>query len=99
MIACHAAPATFARQGSAFCLYFMDHAPVDWHDIAGNHDFELDAAMRRELIDRGVYFFPSAIKQGSISASHTAADIDATLEAWKDSLTQALARRQAVALT
>src|SRR5664280_3281821 len=21
-------------QGSAFCVYFMDHLPVDWHDLA-----------------------------------------------------------------
>jgi len=86
---------TLARQGSAFCLYFMDHSPVDWHDVAGNHDFELDAAMRRELIDRGIYFFPLAVKQGSISAAHTEADIDTTLEAWKESLPQALAREPA----
>ena len=23
---------TLVRQGSAFCIYFMDHAPADWHD-------------------------------------------------------------------
>ncbi len=74
--------ATMARQGSAFCLYFMDHAPVDWHDLAGNHDFALDAEMRGRLIDRGIYFFPLAVKQGSISYAHTEADIDEMLESW-----------------
>lgn len=74
--------ATLARQGSAFCLYLMDHAPVDWHDIAEHHDFAADATMRRALIDSGIYFFPLAIKQGSISAAHTEADIDATIEHW-----------------
>jgi glutamate-1-semialdehyde 2,1-aminomutase len=82
--------ATLARQGSAFCLYFMDHAPVDWHDLAQCHDFELDGEMRRQLIDRGVYFFPLPIKQGSISFAHTAADIDETLEIWKASLADAV---------
>jgi glutamate-1-semialdehyde 2,1-aminomutase len=72
--------ATLVRQGSAFCLFFMDHAPVDWHDLAANHDFECDVAMRRNLIDHGIYFFPAATKQGSISFAHTAADIEITVE-------------------
>jgi glutamate-1-semialdehyde 2,1-aminomutase len=78
--------ATLARQGSAFCLYFMDHAPVDWHDLAENHDFAMDVAMRRQLIDRGIYFFPLAVKQGSISTAHTTAEIDATVERWEAAL-------------
>jgi len=82
--------ATLARQGSAFCLYFMDHAPVDWHDLAENHDFEFDLQMRRELIERNIYFFPLAVKQSSISAAHTRADIDRTLERWQAVLSESL---------
>ena len=78
--------ATLARQGSAFCLYFMDHAPVDWHDILEHHDFASDSAMRRNLVDNGIYFFPLAVKQGSISAAHTEADVDTTLERWEVAL-------------
>lgn len=78
--------ATFVRQGSAFCLYFMDHAPRDWHDIVENHDFEADVSMRRELIEGGVYFFPLAVKQGSISSAHTTADIDETIDCWRTAL-------------
>ena len=52
--------ATLVRQGSAFCLFFMDHAPVDWHDLASHHDFESDVAMRQHLIDNGIYFFPGS---------------------------------------
>ncbi len=81
--------ATVARQGSAFCLYFMDHAPEDWHDLAANHNFAFDERFRRDLIERGVYFFPLATKQCSISAAHTAEDIDRTLEAAKASLNSA----------
>lgn len=66
--------------GSAFCTYFCDHAPVDWHDILANHDFELDRTYRRALIERGVYHFPLPCKQGSVSAAHTDEDIDRTLE-------------------
>lgn len=74
-------PACVARQGSAFCLYFMDHPPVDWHDLAAHHDFGLDEALRRGLIEEGVYVFPLAAKQWSISAAHTERDIEATLAA------------------
>lgn len=77
---------TVARQGSAFCLYFMDHAPRDWHDIAERHDMDLDLRYRRALIDRGIYHFPLPTKQGSISAAHTEADIDRTLEITRDVL-------------
>jgi glutamate-1-semialdehyde 2,1-aminomutase len=72
--------ATVARQGSAFCAYFMDHAPPDWHDIAEHHDMERDLRYRRALIAQGVYHFPLPTKQGSISAAHTEEDIRRTLE-------------------
>ena len=68
-----------ARQGSAFCIYFMDHEPRDWHDLASNHDFARDRNMRQKMIQRGIYFFPVETKQCSISAAHTEADIELTL--------------------
>ena len=77
----HGVVATISRIGSAHCVYFMDHAPVDWWDILHGHDFAFDMKYRRALIDRGIYNFPIAAKQGSISFAHTAEDIDATLEA------------------
>ncbi|AWT60352.1 MAG: Glutamate-1-semialdehyde 2,1-aminomutase 1 [Candidatus Moanabacter tarae] len=73
--------AVVVRQGSAFCIYFMDHAPKDWHDLAVHHNFSLDLAMRRSMIRRGIYFFPVATKQCSISAAHSEEDIDITVEA------------------
>jgi glutamate-1-semialdehyde 2,1-aminomutase len=69
-----------SRIGSAFCTYFCDHIPVDWHDIAMHHDVELDRRYRRGLVDRGVYHFPLPCKQGSISAAHDESLIDRTLE-------------------
>lgn len=77
----HGIQATVARQGSAFCAYFMDHAPQSWYDLASHHDMALDVRYRKALIARGVYHFPLPTKQGSISAAHTEADIDFTLEA------------------
>jgi Glutamate-1-semialdehyde aminotransferase len=82
----HGITATVARQGSAFCAYFMDHAPRDWHDILEHHDMARDLRYRRALIERGVYHFPLPTKQGSVSTAHTEADIDRTLEATADVL-------------
>jgi glutamate-1-semialdehyde 2,1-aminomutase len=84
--------AVVARQGSAFCVYFMNHSPQDWHDLVANHDFKLDETMRRELIEQGVYFFPLATKQCSISFAHTAEDIETTVHRFQDTLTSILAR-------
>ncbi len=77
---------TISRVGSAFCVYFMDHAPRDWHDILLHHDFDLDLRYRRALVERGVYHFPLACKQGSISAAHTETAIDDTLQRTREVL-------------
>ena len=45
-----------------------------------HHDFETDEMFRQMLIERGVYVFPLATKQCSISAAHTADDVEFTLE-------------------
>jgi glutamate-1-semialdehyde 2,1-aminomutase len=75
------ATATLVRQGSAFCLYFMDHAPRDWHDLASHHNFEADLAMRQQLIDEGIFFFPMPTKQCSVSFAHSEQDVATTLAA------------------
>ena len=81
--------AVVARQGSAFCIYFMDHEPKDWHDLAEHHNFALDTRMRKNLIEQGIYFFPVPVKQCSISAAHTENDIVLTLEQIKQALARA----------
>jgi glutamate-1-semialdehyde 2,1-aminomutase len=73
--------ALVSRLGSAFCTYFLERLPIDWHDLATHHDFDLDRRMRQGLIDRGIYHFPLPCKQGSISAAHTEEQIARTLEA------------------
>lgn len=75
-----ASPFYVARQGSAFCVYFMDHAPVDFHDIATHHHFSFDKEYRFRLIEKGIFNFPLPIKQGSISFAHSIGDIEKTLE-------------------
>jgi glutamate-1-semialdehyde 2,1-aminomutase len=73
-----------ARQGSALCVYFMDHAPVDFHDLAQHNDAAFDKAWRMALIERGIYQFPLPSKQASISYAHTDDDIVKTIEAAED---------------
>jgi glutamate-1-semialdehyde 2,1-aminomutase len=85
--------AVVARQGSAFCLYFMDHCPRDWHDLAMHHDFEADSVFRRMLIERGIYVFPLATKQYSLSAAHEMTDVELTLRQIEDSLTLTVERQ------
>jgi glutamate-1-semialdehyde 2,1-aminomutase len=82
--------AVVARQGSAFCVYFMDHCPRDWHDLAEHHDFALDVRMRKSLVARGIYFFPMATKQCSISAAHTEKGVVLTLEQIQQALVQVM---------
>jgi glutamate-1-semialdehyde 2,1-aminomutase len=79
-------PAVVSRIGSAFCVYFCDHVPVDLHDLLASHDFERDRRYRAALIDRGIYHFPLPCKQGSVSAAHGDAEIDRTLEVTRDVL-------------
>ncbi len=73
--------ATVSRIGAAFCTYFCDHVPVDWHDLMAHHDFALDRRYRRRLLERGLYLFPLPCKQSLLSAAHTRADIDQMVDA------------------
>jgi glutamate-1-semialdehyde 2,1-aminomutase len=77
----HSISATVSRVGSAHCVYFMEQSPKNWWELVTGHDFEFDARYRRALIERGIYYFPVAVKQGSVSFAHTEDDIDATLYA------------------
>ncbi len=78
--------ATVVRQGSAWCVYFMDRQPRDWHDIATHHDMDFDLRYRRALIERGIYLFPLPTKQASISAAHTHEDVARLLAATREFL-------------
>ena len=78
--------ACVARQGSAFSYYFMERPPADLHDITAGHDFARDVALRRALIQRGVFFVPIATKQCSLSAAHSDADVAFTLEQFESAV-------------
>jgi glutamate-1-semialdehyde 2,1-aminomutase len=76
-------------------MYFMDHLPVDWHDLAANHDFEFDSTFRKNLVERGIYVFPLATKQCSLSAAHSQADVDQTLQSIEESIMASMEVKQA----
>lgn len=78
--------ACVARQGSAFSFYLMASPPRDLHDIIEGHDFARDVALRRALIQRGVFFVPIATKQCSLSAAHSDADVAFTLEQFESAV-------------
>jgi len=78
--------ACVARQGSAFSFYLMEEPPADLHDIIQGHDFSRDVALRRALIQRGIFFVPIATKQCSLSAAHSRADVAFTLEQFESAV-------------
>jgi glutamate-1-semialdehyde 2,1-aminomutase len=82
----HGVPAIISRLGSAHCVYFAESMPHDWWSLLDLHDFSFDTRYRRALIKLGVYNFPLAVKQGSISFAHSTADIDQTLNAIDDAM-------------
>jgi glutamate-1-semialdehyde 2,1-aminomutase len=57
---------------------------------------KLDGQLRKKLLDAGVYFFQLPMKQCSLSAAHTEADVDATLHAVESSLASILSVQSTV---
>ncbi len=77
--------------GSVFVTYFMEGPVRDYDDLLRN-DAELDVAFRQGMVDRGFFLLPTALKRGHISASHTAEDVDRTVQAAEDVLRGLLAK-------
>jgi glutamate-1-semialdehyde 2,1-aminomutase len=75
----HGIEATVAGFGSIFLTYFMSGPITTYSDLLRN-DVNKFVAYRRQMIERGIYKLPVNLKRNHISLSHTAADIDRTLE-------------------
>jgi glutamate-1-semialdehyde 2,1-aminomutase len=99
ILAAHGVPAVISRVGSAHCVYFAAAEPHDWWSLLELHDFDFDVRYRRALIEREIYNFPVAAKQGSISFAHSEADIDETLNALDDAVRELTGNRQILAAT
>lgn len=74
-----------ARFGSVFVPYFME-GPITSYDDLLRNDTARDIAFRQGMCDRGIFMIPTALKRNHISAAHTDADIDRTLEAAREVL-------------
>lgn len=86
-------PACVAGYGSIYVLYFTPEPPRTARDLA-HHDDELFVRYRQELIRHGVFETPMNLKRAHISSSHTAQDVDATLNASGDVLKRLTAGRR-----
>jgi glutamate-1-semialdehyde 2,1-aminomutase len=73
-------PFVLSSNASAYCIYFCEQQPRNLHDILKHHDFAFDLKLRKALINEGIYHIPIACKQGSVSYSHSAENIDRTLD-------------------
>lgn len=85
-------PALVSGYGSLFVLLFMD-GPLESYDDVLRSDNELFEAYRRELIKRGVFEMPESLGRSHIGYSHTAGDVDLSLEAARESLRATLDSR------
>jgi glutamate-1-semialdehyde 2,1-aminomutase len=68
-----------ARFGSVFVPYFMDGPIENYTDLLRN-DTARDIWFRRTMCENGVFMLPVAIKRNHVSAAHTLADIERTIE-------------------
>jgi glutamate-1-semialdehyde 2,1-aminomutase len=78
-------PAQVQRVGSMISVFFNEK-PVRDFDDAQRSDKALFGRLFHALIRRGVYLPPSALESWFLTASHTEADIDFTIDAFRTAL-------------
>ena len=76
----HGVSHALTRVGSMLTLFFNRQKPTDW-DTASQSDTARYAKYFWGLIDRGIYMPCSQYEALFLSAAHTSADIDATVQA------------------
>jgi glutamate-1-semialdehyde 2,1-aminomutase len=72
-------PMQVALFGSVFVPYFFTGPVESYTDLLKN-DTQADIWFRRTMCEHGIFMLPTAIKRNHVSAAHTQADIDRTLE-------------------
>ncbi|MCU0725897.1 MAG: glutamate-1-semialdehyde 2,1-aminomutase [Planctomycetes bacterium] len=78
-------PGSFQRVGSMFCLYFSRGRVRRWADAAAA-DRERFRKFFHRMLELGVYLAPSPFEAGFLSAAHTEADVDLTIDAAREAL-------------
>ncbi len=83
-------PAKLNRVGSMMTLFFTTEESVSSWNTAKTADTRRYARYFRECLERGVYLAPSQFEAGFVSAAHSDADIDASIEACNAALARSL---------
>ena len=81
----HGIPATINRVGSMLCPFFTDKTVINY-ETAKTSDLDRFKAYFASMLNLGVSIAPSQFEGMFISAVHTEADIDATIEAHDEAL-------------
>ena len=76
-----------ARVGSMFTLFFNPE-PVTSYDVSARNDTERFAAYHRGMLDHGIYLPCSQFEANFVSAAHTGQDVDSTIAAAREVLTE-----------
>jgi glutamate-1-semialdehyde 2,1-aminomutase len=85
-------PHTAAAAGSMLGFFFAD-GPVTDLTSAKRSDVALYGRFFHAMLDRGVYLAPSQFEAGFVSLAHTEADVDRTIAAADDALSEVYACR------
>ncbi len=83
------APVGFARVGSLFWFAMQPGEPPRRFDRISSEATSRYARFHRAMLDRGVYFAPSAFEVGFLSLAHAESDLDATVDAVAAALREA----------
>ncbi|MDX1916130.1 MAG: glutamate-1-semialdehyde 2,1-aminomutase [Methylophilus sp.] len=73
--------------GGMFGLYFSEKCPSSYAEIMHDNNKNHFNQFFHSMLDSGIYLGPSAFEAGFVSAAHTDADIEFTLEAAKKAFT------------
>ncbi|MGL4599684.1 MAG: glutamate-1-semialdehyde 2,1-aminomutase [Bacteroidia bacterium] len=77
--------------GSIYWIAFTQQERIATAEDIDAASMQIFRKMYHELLERGIYLGPSGYEVGFISAAHTTADIDRTIQAFCESLDVALA--------
>lgn len=67
--------------GGMFGLFFTDSLPKNFQDVSQRCDAQKFAKFFHGMLAHGIYLAPSAFEAAFMSASHSSADLDATIAA------------------
>jgi len=76
--------------GSIFWVTFSDQKAIRRSDEIDSDEMKKFAPFHRSLLEQGVYLGPSGYEVGFVSAAHSSADLDTTIQAMQNALDKVL---------